>query len=444
MHVNQHFHVAGVAGVGMSALAELLLGLGHAVSGSDRSHDQGQRLEVLDRLQRAGLQLRPQDGSAVTGDTAALLVSTAIEGDNVELAAARRLGVEVVHRAAMLARLARGREVVAIAGTAGKTTVTALTGWLLAELGRDPTVVNGGVVLNWAGPDRPGNVRVGGGGPWVFEVDESDRSLLQFQPRWAGLTNVSKDHFELAEVVALFRSFCAQVQEPVVCGCGVEQVLGLPAERAVVEPDWTPAAGGFTYGGEYFGVPLPGRHNLENALLAVRLCEALGCDRAELARALPGFRGVGRRLERVGAFQGAAVYDDYAHNPAKMAASWRAVRETAGRVLGFWRPHGFGPLNLMQRELADALAGAMGPADRLFVLPVYYAGGTARPVLTAEQWVGQLQARGMAAEHVADFDTLEACLRGLAGPRDAVLGMGARDPGLPQFARRLASVPATP
>ena len=444
MHLKQHYHVAGVAGVGMSALAELLLGLGHAVSGSDRSHDQGHRLEVLDRLQRAGLHLRPQDGSAVTSTTAALLVSTAIEADNVELQAARRHGVEVVHRAAMLARLARGREVVAIAGTAGKTTVTALTGWLLAELGRDPTVVNGGVVLNWAGPDRPGNVRVGGGGPWVFEVDESDRSLLQFQPRWAGLTNVSKDHFELAEVVELFRSFCAQVREPVLCGRGVEQVLGLSADRAVVEPDWSPAAGGFTYGGEHFAVPLPGRHNLENALLAVRLCEALGCDRAAVARALPRFRGVGRRLERVGTFQGAAVYDDYAHNPAKMAASWRAMREVAGRVLGFWRPHGFGPLNLMQHELADALAGAMGPTDRLFVLPVFYAGGTARAVLTAEQWVGQLQARGMAAEHVADYEQLAERLRGLAGAGDAVLGMGARDPGLPQFARRLASAAGTP
>ena len=438
MHLKSHYHVAGVAGVGMSALAELLLGLGHDVSGSDRSHDQGHALEILDRLQRAGLRLLPQDGSAITPRTAALLVSTAIEGDNVELAAARRHGVEVVHRAAMLARLAAGHDVLAVAGTAGKTTVTALTGWLLAELGRDPTVVNGGVVLNWSGPDRPGNVRVGQGGPWVFEVDESDRSLLQFQPRWAGLTNVSKDHFELAEVVALFGAFCAQVREPVVCGRGVEQVLGLDPARARVEPDWAPGAGCFTYGGERFEVPLIGRHNLENALMAVRLCETLGCARSDLARALPRFRGVGRRLERVGQYRGATVFDDYAHNPAKMAASWRAVREAAGRVLGYWRPHGFGPLNLMQHELADALAGALGPQDRFFVLPVFYAGGTARAVLTAEQWVGQLQAHGLPAEHVADYDHLAARLGALARAGDAILGMGARDPGLPQFARRLS------
>ena len=439
MPLKAHYHVAGAAGVGMSALAELLLGLGHEVSGSDRTHDQGQQTELLDRLCRAGLRLAPQDGSALRRDTAALLVSTAIEEGNAELAAARRLGVPVVHRAAMLARLAEGHDVLAVAGTAGKTTVTALTGWLLAELGRDPTVVNGGVILNWAAPDRPGNVRVGRGGPWVFEVDESDRSLLQFQPRWACVTNVSKDHFELDEVVALFRAFCGQVAEPVVCGRGVESVLGLPPDRAQPEPSWHPCAGGFTYGGERFAVPLIGHHNLENALTAVRLCERLGCPRAELARALPRFGGVGRRLERVGSFRGAAVYDDYAHNPAKLAASWRAVRETARRVYGYWRPHGFGPLHLLQRELAEAFGGAMGGEDRLFVLPVYYAGGTAQVKLTAEDWVAQLCARGIAAEHVADYDRLAARLDALVGPGDAVLGMGARDPGLPAFARRLAT-----
>lgn len=432
------YHVAGVAGVGMSALAELLLGLGHAVSGSDRSFDQGHRLDVLERLQRGGLRLVPQDGAGLTAETAALLVSTAIEEGNAELAAARRLGVPVVHRAAMLARLAAGRDVVAVAGTAGKTTVTALTGWLLAELGRDPTVVNGGVILNWAAPDRPGNVRVGRTGPWVFEVDESDRSLLQFQPRWAGLTNVSKDHFELDEVIRLFRQFCGQVCEPVVCGAGVDRLLDLPADRAWPEPDWRPGPAGFDYAGHHFAVPLIGRHNIENAFLAVRLCAELGCDLAALAEALPRFRGVGRRLERVGDCRGAPVYDDYAHNPAKMAASWRAVADTARRVLGFWRPHGFGPLNLMQRELADALAGALRPEDRFFVLPVFYAGGTANAVLTAEQWVGQLQARGLPAEHVADYDVLERRLDELLQPGDAILGMGARDPGLPAFARRLA------
>ena len=151
-----HIHVSGVAGVGMSALAELLLDQGWRVTGSDRSHDQGLALEVLQKLQRQGIELVPQDGAALTAQTQALAVSTAIEEDNPEVIAARRLGVEIVHRAEMLARAAAGKRVVAVTGTAGKTTITGLLGYLLEQSGQDPTVVNGGIVLDWAGPARLG------------------------------------------------------------------------------------------------------------------------------------------------------------------------------------------------------------------------------------------------------------------------------------------------
>lgn len=431
----ERYHVSGVAGVGMSALAELLLAVGHPVSGSDRSFDQGHRLEVLEKLQRMGLLLLPQDGSAVTAATSALLVSTAIEESNPEVAAARRHGVEIVHRADMLARVAAGRRVVAIAGTAGKTTTTALVGWLLEQCGLDATVVNGGVILNWASSDRVGNCRVGASDLFVLEVDESDRSLLKFRPELSAITNVSKDHFELDEVVRLFQQFAAQTVQPVLCGESVAELLALPACAA---PSGTHATHRVVYRGLEFRVPLIGRHNAENALMAIRVCEALGCPLEKLREVLPGFLGVGRRLELVGRTPaGTLVVDDYAHNPAKMAASWRAVRETAIRVFGFWRPHGFGPLGLMRDELAEALAGAMGPSDRFFVLPVFYAGGTAKKTITSEEWVEQLQDRGMAAHFVADFQSLEKELAG-AGAADAILGMGARDPELPLFARRLA------
>lgn len=434
MQSGKSYHVSGVAGVGMSALAELLLALGHDVSGSDRSADQGHQLEVLEKLRRMGLRLLPQDGSAVSAATAALLVSTAIEETNPEIAAAGRLGVGIIHRADMLERLAQGRRVVAIAGTAGKTTTTALAGWLLEQCGLDPTVVNGGVVLNWAAPDRVGNCRVGRSDLFVLEVDESDRSLLRFHPELAAITNVSKDHFELEEVVSLFRQFAGQTRQPVLCGEGVAELLSLPAGAAEPGAHETHRV---VHRGVTFQVPLIGRHNAENALMAIRVCEALGCPLERLRDALPGFRGVGRRLERVGRTpEGVLVVDDYAHNPAKIAASWRAVREGAARVFGFWRPHGFGPLALMKDELAEALAGAMGRDDRFFVLPVFYAGGTANKTVTSEAWVAQLRQRGLAATFVADFSELESALAPVR-PGDAILGMGARDPELPRFARHL-------
>lgn len=422
----------------MSALAELLLAQGYDVSGSDRTLDQGGRSEAVQTLVAAGLRVVAQDGAAITANTAALAVSTAIESDNPELCAAQTLGVEVVHRAALLAQLAQGKRVIAITGTAGKTTVTALVGFLLDQAGFDPTVVNGGVVLNWRSPARLGNVRVGKSDWWIVEADESDRSLLQFHPDYAVITNISKDHFELDEVHRLFRQFAAQVRRTIVTGSGVGEIV----DRATIEPsvplEHDAAGWCFSIGDTLFRVRMPGRHNAENVLLAVLLCHELGADLDALQAALAEFKGVYRRLEVVGEFRGALVVDDYAHNPAKIAASWRAVAETAQRVAGYWRPHGFAPLALMHNELVDALAGAMRPKDRLFVLPVFYAGGTATRTMDSSQFVASLVARGVAAEEVSDYTALRVRLEAEAAPGVSILGMGARDPELPRFARRLA------
>lgn len=438
-----HVHVVGVGGVGMSALAEALLAQGYQVTGSDRSLDQGLTLEATDVLKAAGVELVRQDGSAVTPRTAAVAVSTAIEAGNPDTDAARRCGVELVHRAALLARLAQGKRLVAITGTAGKTTVTAMVGHLLEQAGLDPTVVNGGVVLNWRGPARLGNVRIGRSDLWVLEADESDRSLLHFHPEVAVITNVSKDHFELAEVASLFRAFAGQVRGDVIAGEGVGELLGIrtleprvPAARA--GRDWA-----FTYEGVGFRTALPGRHNAENAVLAVALCHRLGADVERLRDALASFRGVHRRLEVVGERGGARVMDDYAHNPAKLAASWRAAAETAERVHGYWRPHGYGPLALMKDDLVEAFAGVCRTGDRLFILPVYYAGGTASKTVTSEDLVRDLKARGVPAEFASNYAALERVLRSDWQAGDTVLGMGARDPELPRFARQLAGEPET-
>lgn len=430
-------HVAGIGGVGMSALAEFLMDEGIEVSGSDRSFDQRVPVDAIEVLRRAGVRMFPQDGSAITPLVNALAVSTAIEADNPEVAAATRAGVEIVHRAAMLARRAKERSTIAVTGTAGKTTVTGLLGYLLERAGLDPAVVNGGIVLEWAGPARLGNVRAGAG-PWfVLEADESDRSLLEFHPAHAIVTNVSKDHFELDEVQSLFRTFGRQVKGVVVAGPGVGEVLERDVIEVPIDPVRTSDGWVFRVEGRDYESCLPGRHNAENAALAVAMAIRLGADAEVVVEALPRFRGIHRRLERVGETRGIVVLDDYAHNPAKIAASWRAAGEGGGRVLGFWRPHGFGPLSLLRHELADALAGAMRPGDRLFVLPVFYAGGTASKDYTSEQFVSDLAARGLDAVAVTGYPELAERLADVARGGDTVLGMGARDPELPRFARRL-------
>lgn len=425
-----HIHLVGVAGVGMNPLAQALLAAGFAVSGSDRFLDQGQELDILPKLARAGVRLVPQDGSGLTAHTAAVGVSTAIEKDNPDLIAATRLKIPIRHRSELLAELARNRTAVAITGTCGKTTTTGMVGWLLEQVGADPTVVNGGILLNWASADRIGNVRAGKSPLWVIEADESDRSLLNFHPDWAIVTNMSADHFSLEETRQLFAQFLRQVKRGAIGGTDT----GLPPDFA---PRLSARSGAFRYGGVDFTVPQPGFHNAANALQAVQLCEKMGHPLPALAEALSRFKGIHRRLEPVG--QGRVdVYDDYAHNPAKIAAAWQTLAPHYRRIIGVWRPHGFTPLSNMFDDLVETLPRILRPQDRLFLLPVYYAGGTAAKKLDSPDLVARLQSHGAPVEMAADYPPLETRWKNLLRPGDAVLVMGARDPHLPAFARTIA------
>ena len=438
-----HVHVAGAAGVGMSALAQALRWTHDRVTGSDRFFDQGQELPIFGALRASGVEIVKQDGSAVTARTEAVVYSTAIEADNPEFVAAKTAGVPLRHRAEMLAELARGQTVLAVAGTAGKTTTTGMLGWTLEQLGADPTVVNGGALVDWADARRVGNVRRGGGGaPWVLEVDESDRSLLNFRPEWSILTNVSQDHFTLEEVQALFRAYAAQVQTGLVCGAGVAAILGQPAARIVelaAVPQRTAAGFAVAWRGLELAVPQPGAHNALNALAAAELCAQLGYAPEKIAAALARFGGIQRRLERVDAGGGVRVVDDYGHNPAKLAAAWAAVAAPGNRVLGVWRPHGYGPLRAMLEPLADAFASVCRPQDRLWLLPVYDAGGTADRSINSTALAAKLRARGVAVELAASYDELGAALVRAARAGDVILTLGARDPRLPVFAREMAA-----
>jgi len=433
--------------VGMSALAEILAAKGFEVTGSDRYLDQGQDLDVLRVLRAQGVRLFPQDGSAIAPGLAGVVVSTAIEPGNPDLAAAARAGVRVWQRAERLAELVGDAPCVAVAGTSGKTTVTGMAGWVFERLGLDPTVVNGGAVLNWAQPGRLGAVRAGGGRWWVVETDESDRSFLRFRPEWAIVTNLSADHFGLGETVALFRDFATRCRSGIVTpDAAAAAALGGPSARPPVygpesAPAIEPAVWGsrFEFAGVRVEVPLRGRHNAENALGVMMLAQRMGLDLARAAAALREFRGIQRRLECVGMAGGVTVIDEYAHNPAKIAAAWAAVAETAPRVLGVWRPHGFRPLAAMFDDLAAALSSAMRREDRLWLLPVYYAGGTAPRGRTSAELAEEISRRGGRAEAVADYDALEAALLPEIRRGDVALVMGARDPGLPQFARSLAA-----
>ena len=428
-----YYHMVGIAGVGMSALAQVLIAKGSRVSGSDRHLDAGRNLSVLDKLREQGVEFMPQDGSGVKPGLSAVVVSTAIEPDNPDMLSAGRLGIPVIHRAELLAGVAQGKTLIGVTGTSGKTTVTGMIGWVLEQLGKDPTVVNGGNVLNWVNAHDVGNVRIGRSDTWVVELDESDESLLHFNPDWAVITNISKDHFDVSDVERLFKVFSRQVK------CGIIGCFGADAENSVLadfNPELTDHGCMFEYQGVNFHVPLPGRHNAENALQSVMLLKQLGFNILQVSETLKTFKGIRRRLERVGEVHGVSVFDDYAHNPAKIRATWRAVQPFYKRVIGVWRPHGFGPLSMMMNELISTFADITRASDMLYVLPVYFAGGTADRRVTSSRFVEKLKEKGVPTEFVSGYQDLLPRMLHKVRSGDVVLFMGARDHDIPVFARR--------
>ncbi len=383
----------------MSALATALVRLGDEVTGADRTLGTP-NIRFLESL---GVKVFPDDGSGVDAATGEVVVSTAIESDNPGLVRAAELGIPVVHRAKALAHALSGHRLVAVVGTCGKSTVTAMLGHVLAECGLDPFCVNGANVPGWEGA-----VRFGRGEYAVAEVDESDRSLVAFSPYAAIVTNASADHYSKEEMDQVFDDFVRNCQGPVVDGRMCD-----PGEAETT---------------------MPGRHNRQNAALALRMALALGCDEAKARAALLTFRGVERRLQRVGG----NVFDDYAHNPEKLRAMWTTLAEEyPGGICAVWRPHGYAPLRKMLDALAEMFSSTIRPQDRLLVLPVYDAGGTADRSINSDALVARLGDKAVA---VSDFEEAYSWCRAHRGDFAAFAVCGARDPGLAPFARRLAGI----
>ena len=392
-------HLIGIGGVGMSALATALVKLGDEVTGADRTLGTP-NIRFLESL---GVKCFPDDGSGVDESTGEVVVSTAIEDDNRGLARARELGIPVTHRAKALARTLSGYKLVAVVGTCGKSTVTAMLGHVLAECGLDPMCVNGANVPGWEGA-----VRFGRGEYAVAEVDESDKSLVAFSPYATIVTNASADHYSKEEMDEVFDAFVKDMPGPLVDG----------------RKEWGEA-----------DVSVPGRHNRNNAYLALRMAVALGCDEARARSALLDFGGVERRLQKVGE----GVYDDYAHNPEKLKAMWTTLAEAhPGGICVVWRPHGYAPLRKMMDALAEMFAETIRPCDKLLLLPVYDAGGTTDRSVNSDALAAKLppdcvrlvadldEAYGWIASHRAEYSAFATC--------------GARDPGLPALARRIAAL----
>jgi len=434
-------HFAGVGGTGMSALALYLAGRGEQVSGSDRLFDNGGGHEVRASLEAAGVQVFPQDGSGIDKNCR-LVVSTAVEETVPEVRKARGLGVEVLHRSEILAEACRNGRGIAVSGTSGKSTVTAMVFACLREAGLDPSVVSGAPLLELRRDGLWGNA-YGGKGEWVvFEADESDGTLVRYHPEIGLLLNLDRDHKELSELEQIFRTFRSQVHGAFVTHAnrpdcrelgGPDALLFGDAQNVGLRGDHVE----FTFEGVEFYVPFPGHHMVENALAAAVTARAAGVPLEVSAKALSTFAGVHRRHEKAGSVRGVTVYDDFAHNPAKVEAAVRAFRAAApsGRLVALFQPHGYGPLKFLLEDFAAAFRAVMQPQDALLLLPVYDAGGTADRSVSSGDLASRID--GSCQIHLPTREEAASLAASLAQEGDVIASMGARDPSLPELAQAI-------
>ncbi len=367
---NRRLHFIGVGGAGMSGLALVCARLGATVTGSDRSES-----SYMERLRAAGLDPVIGHDAANLPEGAEVVVSTAIGADNPELALARERGVEPIHRGALLAQLCAEKRLIAVAGTHGKTTTTAMVVWALRALGADPAFFVGGAVPAVGADGGPANAGWGEGEWVVAEADESDGSFLKLRPEVGVVTNVEMDHHErwgsLAQLHEAFAEFLAPARGAV-----------LPADGSL---DFLRAGGGgiahFDEAGPgpaELGLIVPGAHNRADARAALAAIGLAGLDLEAAAEALRSFPGVRRRLEAKGRRGPLHIYDDYAHHPTEVRAALFGLRELGPpRLLAVFQPH----LYSRTKALAEEFGAALALADEVAVLDVYAA---------REQPVGEL------------------------------------------------------
>jgi UDP-N-acetylmuramate--alanine ligase len=448
----------GIGGSGMLPLALILRGQGAEVAGSDRSRDQLRTPEKFAWLESLGFTLFPQDGSGIASAAQTLVASAAVEETVPEMVRARELGCPRMSRAELLSQLFNAAPSrIGIAGTSGKSTVTGMIGWIMDQVGRDPTIMNGAVMKNFET-----SAKVGNGGLFITEVDESDGSIALYNPTIAVLNNISLDHKSLEELHVLFSDFLAKSQIAVINADDDECVPFMAMDKArcfgfrpgMDETDYhihdfeqqsLSCKFNLSHDRTTFPVHLqmPGQHNASNATAALVAAHAAGVPLAEAVKALASFKGLARRFDIIGTSpSGVTVIDDFGHNPEKCAATVKALKAHPGRVIAFFQPHGYGPLRQMGAELAEVFAALLGPEDLTLLCDPVYFGGTVDRSQGSERIVGLIKAAGGKAEYVSAREDCAARIAAIVHPGDRIVIMGARDDTLTLFAKELlASLP---
>ncbi|MEN9569888.1 MAG: hypothetical protein RL172_1119 [Bacteroidota bacterium] len=451
--INDYNHIffIGVAGTGMSAIAQYLAGIGKTVSGSDRYFVPGTHNDTRQKLEAAGIGCFLQDGSGINTQTDLVVVSTAVEDTVYEVQKAKQLNIPIIKRSQLLALIANSKRTIAVGGTSGKSTTSAMLFAILENAGMQPSIISGAGLVSIIKEDKIGNAKVGAGEWLVIEADESDGSIVQYHAEAALLLNVDKDHQEIEELMNIFASFRANTSRLFV----VNQSNNLSRQLSVnSQQDFSTdsnsntgyKATGFTQNGltiSFFINDVPftlnaiGRHSMENALAASCMAHQLGVSLAQCAAALQGYEGIYRRHQLLGKKNGVWVIDDYAHNPAKCAASIAACQQIAPKVVAWFQPHGYGPTRFLRADFVKEIAAVLRPSDEIWMSEIFYAGGTAVKNISANDLIQDIKALHPAAFFIENRDEWLQAVRPHLTDNCVLLLMGARDPGLEAFGQKV-------
>jgi UDP-N-acetylmuramate--alanine ligase len=486
---NSYFFI-GIAGTGMSAIAQYLKAAGHHVAGSDRQFVSGDYNESRDALEAEGIICFEQGAGGVTADTDVVVVSTAIEDSVPEVQQAKALSKPIIKRSALLAEIVTTKKTIAVAGTSGKSTTTAMLYEILYTAGLHPSVIGGAGLTRLINQGKIGNAAYGEGEWLIIEADESDGSIVQYHPEIGLLLNIDKDHQEMDELMNLFSTFkqhsstfitnlthrlsaslsagspfdfvCSENRDqaclPVGMGIGSrEKGINTPKTTTVNQDNQdnndnltSPktilnesnfnqlgAKISFQVNGQAFEINTPGRHNMENAMAAIAVASSIGIDLATCSRALSNYEGIYRRHQVYGEKKGVILVDDFAHNPVKCARSMEACQPFSDKLIAWFQPHGYGPTRFLRNDFVVELSKVVRPQDEIWMSEIYYAGGTAVKDISAEDLINDLKAMGVNAYFVSDRNQLLDAMHPHFTASTTLLLMGARDPSLGEFAKQV-------
>ncbi|HPG29204.1 MAG TPA: Mur ligase family protein [bacterium] len=447
------FYFIGILGSGMSALAGFLRLKGARAEGSDRNYSTFQKNETALYLESIGCVIHNQKESHITPVADYAVVSTAIEPDNPDVKKSIEYNIPIIHRADLLAYLVNNNAGVAIAGTSGKSTTAGITGFLLKKCGLPVNIITGAAIKNIEENKEPLNCIAGDSGIFVVETDESDGSIVKFKPAVSALTNISKDHKTIEELLPLFQEFINNTKEKVFINKDDKLSMRLnfkninavfigsndKCDYAISDLKESKDGTEFKLNGKSFEINIPGIYNVYNSAFAIAVAEHFGIQYDKIREALKKFEGVADRFDFVRK-QNPLIAFDYAHNPAKINSLLQFVIKFYGKTLFIYQPHGFQPTFFLKNELSAVFENYFIGGNKIILKPIFYAGGSADKKISSEEIVKELKSKEINAEFAPDDSFIIDYISHNKNLFDAIIIAGARDKNLKSLCEKINSL----